>query len=42
MPATRILIVEDHGILREELVHFLGLSGFQADGVSCGLGSTTG
>jgi DNA-binding response OmpR family regulator len=38
MPATRILIVEDHGILREELVHFLGLSGFQADGVSCGLG----
>ena len=31
-------MVEDYGILREELVHFLGLNGFAAAGVNCGLG----
>jgi DNA-binding response OmpR family regulator len=33
-----VVVVEDYGILREELVHFLALSGFSAVGVNCGLG----
>ena len=33
-----VVVVEDHGILREELVHFLALNGFAAAGVNCGLG----
>ena len=33
-----IVVVEDYGILREELVHFLASSGFTAAGVNCGLG----
>jgi DNA-binding response OmpR family regulator len=33
-----VVVVEDYGILREELVHFLALSGFAAAGVNCGLG----
>ena len=32
-----ILIVEDHGILREELLHFLRLNAYRAEGVNCGL-----
>ena len=33
-----VIVVEDFGILREELVHFLSLNGLAASGVSCGLG----
>jgi DNA-binding response OmpR family regulator len=33
-----VVVLEDHGILREELVHFLALSGFAAAGVNCGPG----
>jgi DNA-binding response OmpR family regulator len=33
-----VVVVEDLGILREELVHFLALKGFAAAGVNCGLG----
>lgn len=38
--STRIsvVVVEDHGILREELVDYLSLCGFAATGVNCGLG----
>lgn len=36
--AASVVVVEDYGILREELVHFLALSGFAAAGVNCGLG----
>ncbi len=32
-----IIIVEDYGILREELTHFLNLHGYQTSGVNCGL-----
>ena len=35
---TRVVVVEDFGILREELVDFLALNGFAATGVNCGLG----
>ena len=35
---TRVVVVEDFGILREELVDFLVLNGFAAAGVNCGLG----
>lgn len=35
--SDEIVIVEDYGILREELAHFLSLHGFQASGVNCGL-----
>ena len=34
----RVVVVEDYGILREELVHFLALNGFEVAGVNCGLG----
>ena len=34
----RVVVVEDFGILREELVDFLALNGFAAAGVNCGLG----
>ena len=35
---TSVVVVEDFGILREELVDFLALNGFAATGVNCGLG----
>lgn len=34
---TRVVVVEDFGILREELIDFLVLNGFAAAGVNCGL-----
>lgn len=39
-PAGRlsIVVVEDYGILREELVHFLALNNFDVAGINCGLG----
>lgn len=33
-----IVVVEDYGILREELVHFLALNDFDVAGVNCSLG----
>ena len=33
-----IVVVEDYGILREELVHFLALNNFDVAGVNCSLG----
>jgi DNA-binding response OmpR family regulator len=37
-PPISVILVEDHGMLRQELVHYLRLRGFAADGVNCGLG----
>ena len=33
-----IVVVEDYGILREELVHFLALNHYAVAGVNCSLG----
>ena len=33
-----VVVVEDYGILREELVHFLALNHFDVAGVNCSLG----
>ena len=33
-----VVVVEDYGILREELVHFLALNNFDVAGVNCSLG----
>jgi len=33
-----IVVVEDYGILREELVHFLALNNYEVAGVNCSLG----